>query len=57
MLDAAAHPDFARAHPTLDHWLPALIAAGAADGEPGRAWHQGFQRSLSTAMVVFGSGS
>jgi aromatic ring-opening dioxygenase catalytic subunit (LigB family) len=56
LLDAPAHPDFAWAHPTLDHWLPALIAAGAADRDPGVAWYQGFQHSLSTAMVVFGSG-
>jgi 4,5-DOPA dioxygenase extradiol len=54
LLRAPAHPDFRFCHPTLDHWLPVLVAAGAAGADPGVVLHQGFQYSLSTAMVGFG---
>jgi 4,5-DOPA dioxygenase extradiol len=54
LLRAPAHPDFKFCHPTLDHWLPTLVAAGAAGTDPCVVLHQGFQYSLSTAMVGFG---
>ena len=57
LLEAATHPDFAWAHPTPDHWLTTLVAAGAAHEEPGRALFRGFQHSLSTALVGFGTAS
>jgi len=55
LLDAPSHPDFARAHPTLDHWLPVLVAAGAAGGDAATVLHRGFQHGLSTALVAFGA--
>jgi 4,5-DOPA dioxygenase extradiol len=61
LLDARTHPDFSWAHPTMDHWLPTLIAAGAATGladdagDAPRVVHRGFQHSLSTALVAFGA--
>jgi 4,5-DOPA dioxygenase extradiol len=54
LLRASAHRDFAWCHPTLEHWLPLLVAAGSADGEPGVVLHRGYQHSLSTALVGFG---
>jgi hypothetical protein len=54
LLEAPAHPDFARAHPTLDHWLPVLVAAGAAGRDAATVLHRGFQHGLSTALVAFG---
>jgi 4,5-DOPA dioxygenase extradiol len=55
LLGARAHADFALAHPTIEHWLPALVAAGAARGDAARVLHRGFQHSLSTALVAFGA--
>ena len=54
LLDAPAHADFARAHPTLDHWLPVLVAVGAAGRDVATVLHRGFQHALSTALVAFG---
>lgn len=54
LLAAPAHPDFAWSHPSLDHWLPTLVAVGAAEHEEGDALHRGFQHSLATAMLGFG---
>ncbi len=54
LLDAPSHGDFHTAHPTLDHWLPVLIAAGAGHGEPGRALIRGYQHSLSMTALGFG---
>jgi 4,5-DOPA dioxygenase extradiol len=35
LVDAAHRaPHFARAHPRIEHWLPLLVAAGAADPAP-----------------------
>lgn len=56
LLAAEQHPDFAWAHPGIDHWLPTLVAVGAAEHEPGEVLHRGFQHSLSTALVRFGGG-
>lgn len=55
LLGATDHPDFAWCHPSTDHWLPLLVAIGAAEEEPGVVLHQGFQHSLSTAMLGFGT--
>ena len=55
----AAHADGARAHPRDDHFLPLLVAMGAAMGaagaEPrGRTLHRGFEHgSLSMAAFSF----
>jgi 4,5-DOPA dioxygenase extradiol len=54
LLQATDHPDFSWCHPSLDHWLPSLVAAGAAEDERGVVLHRGFQHSLSTAMLGFG---
>ena len=53
MLQGEGQPDYARAHPTLDHWLPTLVAAGAAGNARGRVLHRGYQHALSTALVAF----
>jgi 4,5-DOPA dioxygenase extradiol len=54
LLAASAHPDFAWCHPSFDHWLPTLVAVGAAEDEDGELLHRGFQHSLATAMIGFG---
>lgn len=54
LLAAAEHPDFAWSHPSMDHWLPTLVAVGAAEEEPGIVLHRGFQHSLATALLRFG---
>lgn len=35
-------PNAQRAHPTPEHFVPLLVAAGAGNGEPGRALHESF---------------
>jgi 4,5-DOPA dioxygenase extradiol len=55
LLAAPQHPDFGWCHPTLDHWLPTLVAVGAAEGAPGTVLHRGFQHALSTALLAFGA--
>ncbi len=55
LLAAGEHPDFAWSHPTPDHWLPTLVAVGAAEDEPGTVLHRGFQHSLATALVQLGA--
>ncbi len=49
-------PQAARAHPRTEHFLPLLVAAGAADGAgPGRVLHQAFRLgSLSLGAYGFG---
>jgi 4,5-DOPA dioxygenase extradiol len=54
VLDAQSHPDFAQAHPSLDHWLPLVVALGAAGESVSRALISGFQHSLSMRAVSFG---
>jgi 4,5-DOPA dioxygenase extradiol len=55
VMRAPLHPDFRFCHPTLDHWLPTLVAVGAAGTDEGVLLHEGFQYSLSTALVGFGT--
>lgn len=44
-----------RAHPTADHYLPLLYAAGAAGGDAVSFIHEGFQHAtLSMRCVLFG---
>lgn len=44
-------------HPTDEHFLPILAAAGAAEGEPGVALHRGWlYGALSMASYRFGAG-
>ena len=44
-----------RAHPTLDHYLPLLYAAGAAGNDAVSFIHEGFQHAtLSMRCVLFG---
>jgi 4,5-DOPA dioxygenase extradiol len=52
----AAYGDLARrAHPTLDHYLPLLYAAGAAGDDAASYIYEGFQHgSLSMRCVRFG---
>ncbi|MEM6930137.1 MAG: 4,5-DOPA dioxygenase extradiol [Myxococcota bacterium] len=33
LIEAGSHPAFRDAHPTAEHWLPVLYAAGAAEGD------------------------
>lgn len=55
LLEAQAHPDFAQAHPSLDHWLPLIVALGAAGDAPSRLLVGGFQHSLSMSAFSFGA--
>lgn len=51
------HPLARRAHPTIEHFLPLLVAAGAAGDDPGRKVFEGFQHSLSTSAFQLGEGT
>ena len=53
LLNAPQHDDFAESHPTMDHWLPVLVAAGAADSRKGTPLIKGFQHTLSLAAYMF----
>ncbi len=54
LLQAPRHPAYAQAHPTLDHFLPILVASGAAGADVGARVHSGFQHALSMAAYRFG---
>ena len=52
-----SHPDYARAVPTPEHWLPLLYLAGLCDaaGEQARPWAQGCTMgSISMTSYVLG---
>lgn len=49
----AEHPSGAQAHPTIEHFLPLLVAVGAAGVDAGRKLFEGFQHSLSTSAFQF----
>ena len=49
-----SHPLSSRAHPSIEHFLPLLVVAGAAGNSPGTKIFEGFQHSLSTSAFVFG---
>jgi 4,5-DOPA dioxygenase extradiol len=53
LLGASDHPDYAKSHPTPDHWMPMLVAAGAAGGRTSAPLTKGFQHSLSMAAYRF----
>jgi 4,5-DOPA dioxygenase extradiol len=48
------HPLASRAHPSIEHFLPLLVVAGAASDEFGCKVFEGFQHSLSTSAFLFG---
>lgn len=54
LLGAPSHSAYAQAHPTLDHFLPLLVASGAAGDDSGVRIHGGFQHALSMAAYRFG---
>jgi len=49
-----AHPLCRMAHPSIEHFLPLLVIAGAAGDSPGTKIFEGFQHSLSTSAFRFG---
>lgn len=51
---APRHPDYGKAHPTPDQFLPILLASGAAGGDVGARVHTGYQHALSMAAYQFG---
>jgi 4,5-DOPA dioxygenase extradiol len=57
ILDFQSHGFHATAHPTIEHFLPLMVAMGAAYQEPSGGkvikLHSGFQHSLSTAAFWF----
>ncbi|GAO02908.1 4,5-DOPA dioxygenase extradiol [Anaeromyxobacter sp. PSR-1] len=55
LVDAIASPEGRRAHPTPEHYLPLLYAAGAAGADPVRFPITGFDMgSLSMRAALFG---
>jgi 4,5-DOPA dioxygenase extradiol len=50
----ASREDYARAHPTPEHFWPVLVAAGAAGSDAGVKVHAGFQHGLSMSAFLFG---
>lgn len=54
--DPRRMPGGALSVPTPDHWLPYLVALGAADGDPVRWEHEGLEHaSLSMRCASFGA--
>ncbi len=51
---AGSHSAFGVAHPTPEHFLPAVVAAAAAAGDTATSVYEGVQHGLSTSAVVFG---
>jgi 4,5-DOPA dioxygenase extradiol len=51
----ARHEDYARAHPTPEHFWPVLVAVGAAGEDASVRVHAGFQHGLSMSAFLFGS--
>ena len=55
-VSAQEAPQGRRNHPSDEHFLPLLVAAGAAEGEPGTALHRGWlYGALSMASYRFGA--
>ncbi|WP_259780791.1 DODA-type extradiol aromatic ring-opening family dioxygenase [Aestuariispira ectoiniformans] len=50
--EANRHPDYRRAHPSDEHFVPLLVAAGAGDGVSGRTIHNSF-RGPAASMRSF----
>ena len=53
---SASYGDVAvRSHPTMDHYIPLLYAAGAAGADKAEYFYEGFQHgSLSMRSIIFG---
>lgn len=50
----AAQATAREAHPTIEHFLPLLVATGAAGEDAATKIFEGFQHSLSTSAFAFG---
>jgi 4,5-DOPA dioxygenase extradiol len=50
----ANREEYARAHPTPEHFWPVLVAIGAAGADAGVRVHAGFQHGLSMSAFRFG---
>lgn len=53
LLDYKSLPDFTKAHPTMDHFLPLAMTCAAAEYGPGKLIYSEFVRSLLNEHYIF----
>lgn len=53
LLDFKSLPDFTKAHPTMDHFLPLAMTCAAAEYGPGKLIYSEFVRSLLNEHYMF----